>query len=287
MPEVRPIVSDVSIGNATVAIDCVWLKCIESVVFRKGMEEVPIVCDWANGPATYLRGNPVGEATINALNINSTILSYALDANVTTKAGTETVDCEEHQLTWVPDDELTPTEWVATVTLNSPEIATVLAWTDDACSVSWESATTPLNVLAISSACPGVITLTTDDVDETDATLYFSYVHNTETPIGATLIKPPMNTFASDHKLHILHRNATTGDLILHKFWRAQLIPDVEITYNNSNAIVTIPIRLRILSDRENHPDAPLGQEVIIAQADSEPADFTFDFYKKVRSFIA
>ena len=287
MAEVRPIVSDVSIGNATVAIDCVWLKCIQSVNFRKGMEEVPITCDWANGPATYLRGNPTGEATINALNLNSTILKYALDAVVTTKAIAETVTCEEHQLTWVPDSETTPTEWTATVTLNSPEIASVTVWTDSACAVSWEATPTPLNTVAITGACIGVVVLTTDTLAETDDTLYFAYTHNTETPVGATLIKAPMSTFASDHKLHILHRNATTGDLLLHKFWRVQIIPDVEITYDNTNSIVTVPIKLRVLADRANHPDSPIGQEVTIPLADSDPADFTFDFYKQVRSFIA
>lgn len=286
MAEIQPIVDSVSIGNATVAIDCVWLKCIESVEFRLGMEEVPIVCDWANGPVTALRGNPSGEITIVAMNLNSTTLKYALDATATAKAAVEEVDCEEHQITWVPDDEGTPTEWTATVTLNSPEVTDVSAWTDSDCSAAWESATTPLNELDITTACSGVITLTTNDVDETDETLYFSYTHDTETPLGATLIQPGFGTFASDHKLHILHRNATNGDLVIHKFWRVQIVPDFNLRYDNTNKVATVPIHLRVLADRLNHPNAPLGHTVIIDADDSEAADFTYEFYTKVRAHI-
>jgi len=283
MAEVRPIVSDVSIGNATVGIDCVWIKCIESVTFRMGMEEVPIVCDWVDGPSTHLRGNRTGNITINAKNLNETSLKYALDATTSTKAGDETVSCEEHTITWTPDSATTPTEWTATVTLNSPEIASVLAYTDSSCSVAWESATTPLNVLTISSACKGEITLTTDDVNETDETLYFSYTHDTESPVGSTLIQPSLNTFADEHKVHILHRNATTGDLYVYKFWRVQIIPDFEQTFNDSNSVVITPINMRVLSDSTNHPDDPLGHVVIIPTADSEASDFTYDIYKRVR----
>lgn len=287
MAEIQPIVSDVTIGNATAAIDCEWLKCIESVNFSMRMEEVPILCDWADGPVTTLRGNPNGECTISAYNWNSTVLKYALDADTSTKAAVETVSCEEHQITWVPDDENTPTEWTATVTLNSPEVSSVVAYTDSSCSVSWESVATPDNDLAITSACKGLITITTDDVDETDTTtLYFAYTHDTETPNGATLIEPGMSTFASDHKLHILHRNATTGKLYVVKFWRAQIIPDFSVGFDNTNSVVTVPIRMRILSDRTNHPDAPLGHIAIIDADDSEAADFTYEFYKKVRAHI-
>lgn len=286
MAEIQPIVSDVSIGNATAAIDCVWLKCLESVEFRLGMEEVPIVCDWASGPVTTLRGNPSGEITITAMNLGSTQLKYALDAATSAKAGAETVTCEEHQITWTPDDEGTPTEWTATVTLNSPEVSSVVAYTDSDCSVAWESVSTPDNDLAITSACKGLITLTTDDEDETDDTLYFAYTHDTETPTGATLIEPSMSTFADDHKLHILHRNATTGDLLIVKFWRVQIIPDMTLSFDNSNKVVTVPIRLRALSDRTNHPDAPIGQMAIVDADDSEAADFTYDFYTKVRTHV-
>jgi len=287
MAEIRPIVSDVSIGNATVAIDCVWLKCIESVNFTMGMEQVPIVCDWANGPATVLRGNPTGTAKIVALNLNATTLKYALDATNSTKAGAETVSCEEHQITWTADSETTPTSWTATVILNSPEISTVTAWTDSSCAVTWEGAATPENVVAVASGCIGTVTLTTDDIDETDATLYFAYTHDTETPNGATLIEPAMSTFADDHKLLILHRNATTGDLVVHKFWRVQIVPAFDLTYDNTNSIVTVPINLVVLGDRQNHPDAPLGHTAIIPAADSEAlADFTYDIYTHVRSHI-
>lgn len=284
MSEIQPIVSNLSIGNATVAIDCVWLKCIESITFSMNMEEVPIVCDWAAGQVTSLRGNPNGLVTINAFNLNATILKYALDAVVSVKAGDETVACEEHQITWVVDSETTPTQYVATVLLNSPEIADVSAFTDSACSAAWDSGDpTPANDIVISDACKGELTLTVNLEDEPATTLYFAYTHNTETPVGATLIKPPMDTFADDHKLHILHREATTGDLVLDKFWRVQIIPAVERVYDNTNKIVTVPIQLRVLADRVNHPDAPLGQTVIIPAADSEASDFTADFYKKVR----
>ncbi len=286
MAEIQPIVSDVSIGNATVAIDCVWLKCIESVDFRLGMEEVPIVCDWANGQVTALRGNPTGEANIVVQNINATTLKYALDATTSVKDAAETVACEEHQVSWTADDENTPTLWTATVCVNSPEISDVTVYSDSDCLVDWDSAITPDNDVTIADACKGCLTLTTDDIDEALDTLYVAYTHDTETPDGATLITPGFSTFADDHKLHILHRNATTGDLIVHKFWRVQIIPDATIRYDNTNKIVTVPIRLRVLGDRLNHPTAPLGQYVIVDADDSEAADFTNAFYKKVRAHV-
>ena len=286
MAEIQPIVSDVTIGNALVAIDCVNLKCIESVDIRLSMEGVPIVCDWADGAATTLRGNPAATIDIVAMNMNSTTLKYALDADVSVKAAAESVTCEEHQITWVAEDTATPTYWTATVTLNSPEVENVLAYTDSTCATPWESAATPESTLAVTDSCTAVITLTTDDILETDDTLYFAYDHNIETPIGATLIKPPFDTFADDHKLHILHRNATTGELELIKFWRVQIIPDFAIRFDNTNRVVTVPIKLMAYADRANHPTAPLGQIVIIAAADSEPADFTADFYKEVRTHV-
>lgn len=284
MPEIQPIVSDLTYGNATVGIDCVFLGCIESVTFRVGMEEIPIVCDWSNGPITTLRGNPTGEITIMAMNYNPTTLGYALDADTSTKAGAETVDCEEHQITWTVDSELTPTEWTATVLLNSPEIASVTVWTDNECSNTWEALATPESTVVIADACKGTITLTTDTVGEIDDTLYFSYTHNTETPLGATLIDPPMSTFADDHKLHILHRNKTTGNLWIHKFWRVQIIPDFSVTFDNTSNIITVPIRLRALADRTNHSGAPIFGVREIVAADSEPGDFTYDIYKEVPS---
>lgn len=286
MAEIQPIVSDVSIGNATVAIDCVWLKCIESVNFRVSMEEVPIICDWADGAATFLRGNPTGTIDIVAKNLNSTTLQWSLDADVSVKAAAESVACEEHQITWVPEDTATPTYWTATVVLNSPEVENVLAFTDSACLVAWESVATPDNDLTITDSCTGTITLLTDDILETDATLYFSYDHNIETPIGATLIKPPMSTFADDHKLHVLHRNATTGKLIIDKFWRVQIIPVHERIYDNTNKRVTVPISLRALADRASHSGEPVFGVRIIDADDSEPGDFTNDMYKKVRAHI-
>ena len=287
MAEVQPIVSDVTIGNSTVAIDCEWLKCVQSVDFRLGMEGVPLVCDWAAGEVATLRGNPTGEINIMAMNWNSTVLKYALDAAVSVKAGAETVSCEEHQITWTPDSATTPTEWTATVTLNSPEVSAVTAYADSSCAVAWESLATPTDTLAITTACTGVITLTTDDVDECDDTLYFAYTHDTETPTGATLIEPSMSTFASDHKVHILHRNATTGKLYIIKFWRVQIIPDFNIAFDNTNKIVTVPIKMKVLSDRTNHPNAPLGHMAIVDADDSEAADFTYDFYKKVRTHVS
>ncbi len=286
MAEIQPIVSDLTIGNALVAIDCVNLKCIESVDIRIAMEGVPIICDWADGPATTLRGNPSASIDIMAMNMNSTILQYALDADVSVKAAAESVACEEHKITWVAEDVATPTYWTAVVFLNSPEVENVLAYTDSACAVAWEGEATPDNDLAITDSCTGELLLTTDDIDETDDTLYFAYDHNIETPIGATLIKPPMSTFADDHKLHILHRNATTGELELIKFWRAQIVPDFALRFDNTNRIVTVPIKLVAYADRANHPTAPIGQIVIISADDSEPADFSADFYKQVRSHV-
>lgn len=287
MAEIQPIVDSVTIGNATVGIDCVWIKCIESVDITISMEEVPIVCDWADGPVTILRGNPTALINIMALNLNSTTLKYALDADVSTKAADETVACEEHQLTWTPDDVATPTEWTAEVVLNSPEVTSVTVWTNSDCDASWESAATPLSTIAITNACAGIVTLTTDDVDETDATLYFAYTHNTETPTDATMIQAGMSTFANDHKLHILHRNATTGSLDLFKFWRVQIIPDVNIVFDNTNKVVTVPIKLRAFAVRDSHSKEPIVGIRIIDVDDSDAADFEFDLYKKVRGFIA
>lgn len=260
MPNIKPIVSDVSIGNVAVAIDCVWLKCIESFEFKFSQDEVPIICNWADGKVSSLRGNPAGDINIVALNLSPVSLQYALDAVVSTKSGDETVACQEFTgIDWVPDNIGTPTQWTATLQLSGMYVDDVLVYKTAGCTSAWASATTPLNVVSTSD-CSGLVTLTTDDDDQCYDALYVSFTHDSETPDGATLVQPGFSTFASDHTFVAVHRNATTGEYVSYKFWRVQIAPDVTIRHDNTNKIVSVPIHLMVLADRENHPDAPLGQ---------------------------
>ena len=263
MTRVLPIVSDVSIGNAQVAIDCVWLKCISKFDFRVTMESVPIICDWAQGKVTALRGNPSGSISIDAKNLNSTLLGFALDANVSVKSGDDAAACVKVMgIQWVPDDVATPTQWSAIIHLNSPDVDNVDVFTDDACTTPWDSASTPMNTIA-ETYCTGIVVLTTDDVSECDDTLYFSFDWDIEIPDGAEIICPAFGTFAEDHIVRAWHRNATTGQYEIYEFWRCQIIPDMSLSHDDSNKVVMVPIRLEVLADPDFHPDCPLGRIVI------------------------
>lgn len=229
------------------------------------MESVPIVCDWADGKVQTLRGNPTGEITIEAMNLNATILKYALDASVSTKTINTFVNCVHVEgIQWTPDNAGTPTEWTATINLNSPDIDNVLAYTSEAgCSAAtptdiWASGTTPLNTIT-ETTCTGVVTLTTDDVDECDDELWFTFDYSVDLAVGATIVTPPFSTFPDDHIVVAWHLNKTTSEYYIYVFPRCQILPDVNITFDNSANVVTVPIRLEIVADTAFHPEAPLG----------------------------
>lgn len=258
----KAIVSDVSIGNVNAIIDCEWLKCIRSFQFRYTMEEVPLICNWKDGKVSSLRGNPTGEITIECMNLNSTTLKWAMDAVVTTKSADASVDCVKIEgIEWTPDDVGTPTEWTARVRLNSANVDNVDVFTDAACTDAWDSATTPLNVITVPSddCLSGLITLTTDDVDECLDTLYFTFDYDVDYVNGTEVIKPGFETFAADHSVIAWHQNATTGEYEVYNFPRCQIIPDGTQTFDNGNGIVITTIRLAVLADTDIHPDCPLG----------------------------
>lgn len=263
MGTIKPIVSDVTIGNVSAFIDCVWLKCLRTFNFRLTMESIPIVCDWADGKVQTLRGNPTGEITIEAMNLNSTILKYALDAVVSTKsaAAEQQALCVHIEgIQWEADDDLTPTEWTAVIKLNSPNVDNVTFFTEDTCSDGWASATTPLNVVTVDE-CSGVVTLTTNDVDECADELWVSFDFSVDLSLSGDteLIEPPFSTFPDDHVVIAWHINKTTSQYEIFVFPRCQILPDINITFDNSNNVVTIPIRLEVVADTDFHPEAPLG----------------------------
>jgi hypothetical protein len=260
MTNIKPIVSDVSIGNATVLIDCEWLKCVRSFNFRLSQEEVPIVCDWADGKVTALRGNPTGEITIEAMNLNSTTLKWALDASVSTKSGDASVTCVKIEgIQWVPEDVATPTYWEAIINLNTPNVDNVVFYDDVGCTSDWASATTPLNIVTVTEDCYGLVTLRTNDLDEALDTLWVTFDYDIDYADGTEVITPGFSTFAEDHVVIAFHINATTSEYVIFTFPRCQIIPDANITFDNSNGVVTVPIKLAVLADTDFHPEAPLG----------------------------
>lgn len=263
---IKPIVSDVTIGNVSAFIDCVWLKCLKSFNFRVAMESVPIICDWADGKVQVIRGNPSGSITFEAMNLNSSILDFALDAATTVKAADATVDCAHLQgITWTPDDVATPTSWSTIIHLNSPNIDNVVVYTTAAgCAAAtptdqWASATTPLNVITETDPCHGLITLTTNDVDEALDELWVTFEYSVDLAVGASVVRPPYSTYAEDHVVVVWHKNATTSEYYIYVFPRCQIVPDASITFDNSNNIVTVPIHLEVVADTDFHPEAPLG----------------------------
>lgn len=267
MTNIQPIVDSVTIGNVSAFIDCVWLKCIKSFNFKVSMESIPIICDWASGKVAVMRGNPSGDITIEAMNLNSTTLKYALDAVVRTKTATDdSVDCAHVDgLVWVPDNALTPTSWTVEVNLNSPNIDNVAAYTTaSGCAAAtptdiWASGTTPLNTITETDACHGVITLTTNDVDEAVAELWFTFDYSVDLATGATIIEPPYLSAPEDHLVIAWHLNKTTSEYYIYIFPRCQIVPDFSASFDNSNNVVTVPIHLEVLADTTFHPEAPLG----------------------------
>jgi len=263
MATIQPIVSDVTIGNVSVLIDCVWIKCVQSFEFTFAMDEVPIVCDPRYGKVTTLRTNPNGNINIEALNLNWTTLRYALDAVKSVLTTSPTVDCVKIEgIQWTPEDVPTPTEWSATINLNNPNVDNVEVFTDEDCTIPWESATTPLNVVEVDE-CTGILTLTTGDFDEAVDTLYFSYEYLVDFPADAKIVRPPFNMFAEDHIVVAWHLNATTGEYYVYVFPRCQIVPNVTIRHSNAADPITVPIRFTIVADPDFNSDAPLGYVVI------------------------
>lgn len=256
---IKPIVSDVSIGNASVIIDCEFLKCSRAFNFHASMDEVPIICNWADGKVQSLRGNPSGEITVELMNLSAETLKWALDAEVTTKAANASVSCVKVEgIEWTPDDPATPTEWTAIVHLNSPNVDNVDVFEDSACTTPWDSATTPLNVVLVSE-CDGIITLTTDDEDEALDTLYFSFDYDVDYEVGTKVVKPSYSTFPTDHTVIAFHKNATTGNYLVYTFPRCQIIPDTTQNFDNGAGIVITTVKLAVVADTDFHPDCPLG----------------------------
>lgn len=264
MPEINPLIENVTIGTAYGAIDCVDMGCLDSVEIRLSMKEHEITCDITQGLAGIIRYDPRGDVTVNPVNLSAALLARALDASQGVTTGLVTVASEVHYPTWVPDDVATPTEWTADITLANGEIdsGSVLAWDDVGALVSWDDEAA--NTLTEVSVCAGTVRLTTTDVAETLATIYFSYDWGDQIPSGSVIIEPGFGSLAEDHKVTFIHKHALTGDFWVYKIWRAQILPDFTITFANQARNIVAPIRLRIMEDSTNHDNSPLGAWYII-----------------------
>lgn len=273
------LAQDATIAQAYVAIDCVGLGCMESVEYRTSMAEVEIVCDRNKGVTKILRHSPTGEIIITPIDLSMQNLAFALDASVSTTTGDITVGSEAHTPTWVPDVVGTPTVWTAVLILANSEIATgtVLAWDDAAASVSWDSESE--NSIAETSLCPGTITLTTTEADERLTTIYMSYDYGTEIPSGSEVIKPSYAAFSNVRKITIASENSSTGKLLVVKTWKGQIIPDFTVRWSNEARLTTAPIRIRILEDSTNHPDAPLSEWYNVV---ASKTDYDFEPYTSI-----
>lgn len=250
----------VTLGNAMVAIDCEDLGCLAKVTFKSGMDIIDLGCDWGAGVLSTLRGNPSGDLMIDAKNLDAQRLKWVFDGTVTTKSTDETVDCLKiTNITWTPDDVATPTEWVATIDLHTPNVDNVLFWADSACTDAWDSATTPLNVVAVDE-CTGIATLTTNDVDEALDVLYVDFDYGVDFDAGVKILNVPYDTFPTDHSVIVWHRNKTKGTYSVILFWKTQIIPDGSIEFGDfdSNTPINVPIHLRVMSVPDVHPESPL-----------------------------
>lgn len=253
-------IQSVSLGNANVAIDCEDLGCLARVSFRVGQDIIDLGCDWGTGILGTLRGHPTGDIMIDAKNLDADRLKWVYDAVVTTKAADESVTCLKiTNIVWTPDDAGTPTEWTAEVNLHSTNVDNVVFSTDSSCAVPWASATTPLNVVT-TVACTGISTLVTDDLAETDTTLYVTFDYSVDFDAGVSIIDPAFDTFPADHSVIIWHRNKTSGTYSVFVGWKAQVISDGTIDFGDfdSNTPITVPIHLRLLAVPDVHPESPL-----------------------------
>jgi len=257
---VDPKIENVTLGNAHVAINCEDLGCLASVGIRIGQDTIDLGCDWGAGLVGTLRGNPTGEITIEAKNVDAERLKYALDATTSVKAGDYSVSClKVTNIDWTPDDVGTPTEWTAVIDLHSANVDNVSVFTDSACASTWESGTTPLNVV-VTDECKGLVTLTTDDIDECADTLYFDFDYMVDVEIGVTSLDAAFNTFPTDYSVIIWHQNKTTSKYQIMVFWKCQSVIDFNLTFGDwdSNTPMTVPIKMRVLSVPDVHPDNKL-----------------------------
>jgi hypothetical protein len=251
-----PKVEHMTFGNVGVAINCEDLGCLATANIRIAQETIDIMCDWGAGLVSTLRGNPTGEITIEAKNLDAKRLKYALDASVTTKSGAYSVDClKVSEIDWVPDDVLTPTEWTAIINLHSANVDNVIAYTDAACTVLWD-ALTPLNVTSVDE-CKGLVTLTTDDEDEALDTLYFDFDYMVDLDDGVTEMLAGFQTYPTDFSVVMWHLNKTTNDYQVFVFWKCQSVIDLNLAFNDgsSNNPLTVAIRLRVMNVPDVHPD--------------------------------
>lgn len=277
--EINPLIEGVTIGSCYAALDCVDLGCLDGADIRLTMKEKEIICNVLNGPAGFLRYDARGEITLNPLNFTSANLAYALDAVVSTTTGNVDVTGEIHYPPeWTPDDEGTPTEWTSTILLYNPWIegGTVLAYTNAACTIPWPGTVTESDI------CKGSILLTAAAAEDCDETVYFAYSWGTQIPSGSTRIDPGMGSFAEDHKATLIHKHAMTGDLYVYIAWRCQIVPDVQITFNNQANEVIPVIKLKIVEDSTNHPTCPLGCWFKIPKALAEAEDFDYEPFLSV-----
>lgn len=257
---VDPKIQAVTLGNAFVAIDCEDLGCLARVSFRVGQDVVDLGCDWGTGILGTLKGAPSGDIMIDAKNLDADRLKWVYDADVVTKVADESVTCLKiTNIEWDPDDAGTPTEWSTEINLHTTNVESVVFYTDAECAVPWASATTPLNVVTVDE-CTGIATLVTDDLAETDGTLYVSFDYGVDFAAGVKIINPAFPTFPTDHSVVIWHRNKTTGEYSVFVGWKAQVIVDATVDFGDfdSNTPITVPIHLRLLAVPEYHPEAPL-----------------------------
>jgi hypothetical protein len=251
----------VSLGNANVAIDCEDLGCLAKVSLKVGMDVIDLGCDWGAGVLGTLRGNPTGELTIDAKNLDAQRLKWVYDAVVTTKSTDESVDCLKiTNIVWTPDDIGTPTAWTAEVNLHTSNVDNTVFYTDDACTVPWADTNPTPGYYATVDECTGIASLTTDDEDQALDTLYVSFDYGVDFDAGVSIVDPAFDTFPADHSVIIWHRNKTTGTYSVFVAWKAQVIVDGSIDFGDfdSNTPISVPIHLRLLSVPDVHPEAPL-----------------------------
>jgi len=251
-----PKVSNSTIGNAHIAIDCEDLGCLGPVTVNVGQTTLDLGCDWGEGIVGTLRGNPSAEINIEAKNVDAARLKWALDASTSVKAGDYAVTClKVTSIDWTEDGGT----YTATVDLHSANIDNVEVFSDSTCLASWEGAATPLSVVSVDE-CTGTVSLSTNDSEEALTTLYFTFDYMVDLEDGVTSLDADFPTFPSDFSVVLWHLNKTTQTYQVMVFWRCQSVIDLSLVFSDYDAttVMTVPIKLRVLSVADVHPTRKL-----------------------------
>lgn len=241
-------------GPALVAVNCVYLGCVESVEIAQTESSRDLSCDRRLGVDGIFHFDPSVTITLQASDFTMANMAIALDTTGTsTWAGTATSTLEEVAVTWGGSTGA----WTSSIGLNQEISGTVAMFNDAAGSVEWTQAES--GTVTVSTACTGAVALTSSGTAEPSAILYATYAWGDQVTSGSTIIQPTFGSTAIDRQVVIVHKKAQQNTVNVWRFWRGQVVRNVTVNYDNtSDADVAAPITIRALVDTVGHPLSPL-----------------------------